>query len=49
MNKPTRLESFASVWDAIADIPEDAANLRVRSDLMGEITALIETNGWTQA
>ena len=49
MNKPTRLESFASVWDAIADIPEDAANLRVRSDLMGEITALIETNGWTRA
>ena len=46
-NKPSRLERFASVWDAIADTREDATNLRVRSELMGEITALIETNGWT--
>ena len=47
MNKRSRLESFGSVWDAIADTREDATNLRVRSELMGEITALIETNGWT--
>lgn len=39
---------FASVWDAIADTPEEAANLRVRSELMDKITALIEENGWTQ-
>ena len=30
--KPVQqVESFASVWDAIADTPEQAANLRARS------------------
>lgn len=48
MNKP-KIESFASVWDAVADTPEEAANLRVRSELMDKITALIEASGWTQA
>ena len=43
-----KIESYASVWDAIADTPEEAANLRVRSELMDKITALIEENGWTQ-
>jgi predicted XRE-type DNA-binding protein len=41
-------QTFASVWDAIADTPEEAANLRVRSELMNKITDLIEENGWTQ-
>ena len=41
-------QTFASVWDAIADTPEVAANLRVRVDLMREIAAIIEGNGWTQ-
>jgi hypothetical protein len=27
-------ETFASVWDALADTPEQAANLRARSELM---------------
>lgn len=40
---------FSSVWDALADTPEEAANLRVRSELMDKITALIESNNWTQA
>ena len=48
MSKP-KIESFASVWDAIADTPEEAANLRVRSELMDKITALIEASCWTQA
>lgn len=48
MSKP-KTESFASVWDAIADTPEEAANLRVRSELMDKITALIEASDWTQA
>ena len=31
-NKPVQqVESFATVWDAIADTPEQAANLRARS------------------
>ena len=41
-------ESFASVWDAIADTPEEAANLRLRSELMDQVAALIAENGWTQ-
>lgn len=44
-----KAESYDSVWDAIADTPEEAVNLRVRSELMDKITALIETRGWTQA
>jgi len=45
----TKNESYASVWDAIADTPEEAANLRLRADLMEQITVLIEESGWTQA
>jgi predicted XRE-type DNA-binding protein len=47
MTKPKK-DSYASVWDAIADTPEEAANLRVRSELMGKIAALVEENRWTQ-
>ena len=48
MSKP-KTERYASVWDAIADTPEEAANLRVRAELMDKITAIIEESGWTQA
>jgi predicted XRE-type DNA-binding protein len=44
----SKTERFANVWDAIADTPEEAANLRVRSELMDQITAVIEKNRWTQ-
>ena len=47
MTKP-KIESYASVWDAITDTPEKAANLRPRSELMDKITALIQKKGWTQ-
>ena len=43
------MQEFASVWDAIADTPEEAANLSLRSELMNEIEAIIKQNGWTQA
>jgi predicted XRE-type DNA-binding protein len=46
---PHDAQRFASVWDAIADTPEEAANLRLRSELMDKIAALIESNGWTQS
>lgn len=47
--KPVRqVESFASVWDAIADTPEQAANLRARSELMRQITAIVQESNWTQ-
>ena len=40
---------FASVWDAIVDTPEEAANLSLRSDLMMKIEKIVKENGWTQA
>ena len=45
----TEIETFDSVWDAIADTPEQAANLRARADLMRQIAAIIKTNDWKQA
>lgn len=48
MNK-AKAESFASVWDAIANTPEAAANLRIRSELMRKIAVIVEEGGWTQA
>ena len=43
-----KAERYASVWDAITDTPQDAANLRLRSEIMVKIAALIEENAWTQ-
>ena len=43
------IESFDSVWDAVADTPEEAANLRARAELMQKIAAIIQENGWPQA
>jgi len=40
---------FESVWDAIADTPEQAANLRVRAELMRQIADVVKHNKWTQA
>ncbi len=42
------VETYASVWDAIADTPAEAANLKLRSALMDQITAIITSKGWTQ-
>lgn len=44
----TNTDAFASVWDAIADTPEQAANLRARSEIMQQINAIIKSNQWTQ-
>jgi predicted XRE-type DNA-binding protein len=43
-----RGNTYASVWDALADTPEQAANLRARADLMRQIAELIQANGWKQ-
>jgi predicted XRE-type DNA-binding protein len=45
----SKIESYKSVWDAIADTPEEAANLRARADLMMQIAEVIKANGWKQA
>lgn len=40
--------TYASVWDALADTPEQAANLQARADLMRQIAELIQAAGWKQ-
>jgi len=45
MKKP---ESYASVWDAVADTPGQAANLRARAELMQQIAAFVKRQNWTQ-
>lgn len=45
---PTVSAAYASVWDAIADTPDEAENLKVRSALMSAIRMKIEEFGWSQ-
>mgnify|MGYP003625061128 FL=1 len=45
----TNAETFSSVWDAVADTPEQAANLQARAELMRQIAAIIKAAEWTQA
>jgi len=42
-------ETFNSVWDAIADTPEQAANLQARSELIQQIATIIKANDWKQS
>ena len=44
----SKVETYSSVWDAIADTPGQAANLRARAELMQQIAALVKERGWTQ-
>lgn len=46
---PLVYEEFPSVWDAVADTPEEAANLRLRAELMHQLAVYIRAQGWTQA
>lgn len=45
----TARKTFPSVWDAIAGSPGEAANLRLRAELMQKIAAIVAKRGWTQA
>lgn len=45
----TKSKSYASVWDAIADTPEQAANLRARAELMQKIAKRLKRTHWAQA
>ena len=47
--RKTRPERFTSIWDALVDSADEAANLKVRAELMREIAALVQASGWTQA
>jgi predicted XRE-type DNA-binding protein len=41
--------TYNSVWEALADTPEQAANLAARAALMQQIAELIRSEAWTQA
>ena len=41
-------ETYNNVWDALADTPEQAANLRARAELMQQIAEVVKESGWTQ-
>ena len=40
---------YDSVWDAIADTPGQAANLRLRAEVMRTLAERIKEGGWTQS
>lgn len=44
----TMSEPYASVWDAIADTPGEAANMQAKCELMRKIVEIIQAKGWTQ-
>ena len=43
-----KIDTYQSVWDAIADSSEEAANLKLRSQLMDILAAYIRNEGITQ-
>lgn len=45
----TQIQAYDSVWDAISNTPEEAANLHARSELMQKIAAVIKQNKWKQS
>ncbi len=45
----TTPDKYGSVWDAIADTPQQAANLRSRAELMQKLAARVKQHGWTQS
>ncbi len=42
------ITEFNNVWDAIEDTPQEAANMRLRSQLMMALNERIKQQGWTQ-
>ncbi len=42
-------QTYTSVWDAIEDTAEAAANMRVRADLMIAVQRYVEASGETQS
>lgn len=41
-------EKFKSVFDAIAESPEEALNMKLRTSLIHEIRKKVTAAGWTQ-
>lgn len=42
------MQTFSSVFDAICDTPAEAANMKLRAELMQHINQTIRENRWTQ-
>lgn len=49
MSTDQTTQTFRSVWDALADTEEQAANMQTRAELMRAIAFVINTKKWTQA
>ncbi len=45
----SKRQQFDSVWDAIEDTPQQAANMRARSELLMALQAWLKLSGKTQA
>lgn len=43
------IQTFENAFDALADTPAEAANLKARAELMRMVCDIIERNQWTQA
>lgn len=43
-----KVESFNTIWDAIADTAGEAANMQAKAELMRQIVAIINSRDWTQ-
>ena len=43
------IDTFNSIWDALADTPEQAVSLQARAQLMQQIAAIVNASAWTQA
>jgi predicted XRE-type DNA-binding protein len=48
MKTKTKSMRYKNVWDALADTPEEAANLTARSELMYQVEQIVKHEGWTQ-
>ena len=44
-----KMQTFDSVFDAISNTPDEAADLKKRAELMLDIKTIINQNHWTQA
>ena len=42
-------QTFSSVFNALADTPQEAANMRARAELAQALAGLVLAQGWTQA
>jgi predicted XRE-type DNA-binding protein len=48
MRSKVERESYASVWGALGDTPEETANLQARAQMMHQIGELVKSKGWKQ-